>query len=149
MALYQLLNADSNFKVYLTRDTDRYPTLQFRAALANEIDADLFVSIHNNAASATVRGTETLYYPMATDTRGKKIAQLIQDAIVSSCNMQDRGIKPRTDLYVLRNTNMTAVLLETGFITNPEEAIKINSPSFISTWSKSVYAAIVKGFELL
>lgn len=148
MALYRLLEADPNIKVYMTRETDVYPTLQFRAQLANEIEADLFVSIHNNSASPTVRGAETLYFPSATDTRGKAIAQLVQDSIVA-CGMKNRGIKARSDLYVLKNTNMTAILLETGFISNAEDAALISSSSFIQKWAKGVYGAIVEGFKLL
>ena len=149
IALYKLLEADPNIKVYMTRETDVYPTLQFRSTLANEIDADLFVSLHNNSASASVSGTETLYFPSTTDTRGKAIAQIVQNAIVNKCGMVNRGIKARSDLYVLRTTNMPAVLIETGFLTNISDASRINTPSFISTWSKAVYNAIVEGFKLI
>lgn len=149
MALYKLLEADPNIKVYMTRESDVYPTLQFRSALANEINADLFVSIHNNSASSTVSGTETLYFPSTTDARGKAIAQLVQDAIVNKCGMVNRGIKARSDLYVLRTTNMPSILLETGFLSNANDAARINTPSFISTWSKAVYNAIVEGLKLI
>lgn len=149
MALYRLLEADPNIKVYMTRESDVYPTLQFRSALANEIDADLFVSIHNNSASASVSGTETLYFPSTTDTRGKAIAQLVQNAIADNCGMINRGIKARSDLYVLRTTNMPAILIETGFLTNTSDASRINTSSFINAWSKAVYNAIVEGFKLI
>ena len=105
--------------------------------------------MHNKSAAPNIGGTETLYYPSASETRGKQIAQVIQKAIVSNCGMNDRGIKARPDLYVLESTNMPAVLIETGFLTNANEAAKISSASFISTWSKAVYRAIVESFELL
>lgn len=146
MALYELLENDPNIKVYMTRETDTYPTLKFRAALANDIGADLFVSIHNNSAASHVTGAETLYYPHAEDTRGKKIAQLVQDSLVE-CGLVNRGIKERPDLYVLNSTTMPAILIETGFISNAEEAKLINSPEFIKKWSKGVYNALVTGFE--
>ncbi|MBP3887941.1 MAG: N-acetylmuramoyl-L-alanine amidase [Cellulosilyticum sp.] len=149
MALYRLLEADSNIKVYMTRETDVYETLKFRATLANEIEADLFVSIHNNSASSTVTGTETLYYPSTTDKRGEKIAKLVQDGIIKTCGTKDRGIKPRTDLFVLNSTNMPAILIETGFISNASEAQLINNAVFIDKWAKSVYGSIVEGFKLL
>ena len=149
MALYKLLEADPNIKVYMTRETDVYPTLQFRSTLANEIEADLFISIHNNSAAASVSGTETLYFPSTTDTRGKAIAQLVQKAIVNNCNMIDRGIKARSDLHVLKTTNMPAILIETGFLSNVSDASRINSSSFINIWAKAVYNAVVEGFKLL
>lgn len=149
IALYKLLEANPNIKVYMTRETDVYPTLQFRSALANEIEADLFISIHNNSASASISGTETLYFPSTTDTRGQAIAQLVQKAIVSNCGMVDRGIKARSDLYVLRTTNMPAILIETGFLTNVNDASRINSSSFINIWARAVYNAVIEGFKLL
>lgn len=149
MALYQLLEADPNIKVYMTREADVYPSLEFRSTLANEIQADLFVSIHNNSASANVQGAETLYYPSATDTRGKQIAQLVQDSLVKDSGMVNRGIKARSDLRVLNSTNMPAILIETGFLTNLSDASRINTSNFINTWAKGVYNAIVEGFKLL
>lgn len=147
MALYKLLENDPNIKVYMTRESDIYPTLRFRSALANDIDADLFVSIHNNSiSSSSTKGAETLYYPNAKDLRGKQMAQLVQNALVRLGQL-DRGIKERPDLHVLNSTNMPAILLETGFISNATEAKLINSPTFISKWSQEVYKAIVTGFE--
>lgn len=150
MALYKLLEADSNIKVYMTREIDVYPTLQFRSTLANEIEADLFVSIHNNSASSSsVKGAETLYYPSTTDTRGKAIAQLVQNSLVKDSGMVNRGIKARSDLYVLNTTNMPAILIETGFLSNADDAKRINTTSFVNTWAKGVYQAIIEGFKLL
>lgn len=149
MALYKLLEADPNIKVYMTRETDVYPTLEFRTTLANDIEADLFVSIHNNSASASIRGAETLYYPSTTDIRGKQVAQLIQNALVNKCGMQNRGIKARSDLYVLRNTKMTAVLIETGFISNAADAALLNSSSFTDKWAEAIYQSILTAFNVI
>ena len=137
-ALYQLLEADSNIKVYMTRETDVYPTLAFRTTLANEIEADLFVSIHNNSASASIRGAETLYYPSTTDTRGKQVAQIVQNALVNKCGMVNRGIKARSDLYVLRTSNMPAILIETGFISNAADAALLGSTTFTRSEERRV-----------
>lgn len=149
MALYKLLEADPQIKVYMTRETDVYPTLQFRTALANEIEADLFISIHNNSASPSIRGAETLYYPSATDTRGKQVAQVVQNALVNKCGMINRGIKARSDLYVLRTSNMPAILIETGFVSNAEEALLLNNPTFNSKWATAIYESIIESFKFL
>lgn len=149
MALFKLLETDPNIKVYMTREFDVYPTLQFRSQLANDIQADLFVSLHNNSAASHVVGTETLYFPSTINQTGKEVASLVQNKIVQYCGTVNRGIKPRSDLYVLRTTNMPAVLIETGFISNPYEAQLINSPSFIKSWAQGVYEAIVEGMKLV
>lgn len=150
MALYKLLQDDPNIKVYITRETDIYPTLSNRTSLANDIDGHLFISVHNNSSSATTtKGTETLYYPSSTDPRSKQIAQLVQNNIIKNCNMVNRGIKPRADLHVLRKTTMPAVLIETGFITNASEATLINSPVFINQWAQAVYSAVIESFDTI
>lgn len=87
-------------------------------AEANDSDADLFLSIHFNGFNKKAHGTETLYCKGSTN--GQKFAKCIQDQLISTLGLTDRGLK--TDgLYVTRNTNMTAVLTEVGFIDNPEE----------------------------
>lgn len=149
MALFKLLEADPNIKVYMTREQDVYPTLQFRSQLANDIQADLFVSLHNNSAASHVVGTETLYFPSTTDQTSKNIANLVQNKIIQYCGTVNRGIKARSDLYVLKTTNMPAILIETGFISNATEAHLINSPAFISNWSQGVYEAIMEGMKLV
>ena len=149
MAVYRLLEQDPSIKVYTTRESDVYPTLQFRTQLANEIDADLFVSFHNNSASSSAAGTETLYYPNTKNTMSMQMAQIVQDNIIKYCGTNDRGIKPRADLYVLRTSNMPAILIETGFITNTAEANLINSADFINKFGQAVYEAIVASFDIL
>lgn len=146
MAVYRLLEQDPNIKVYLTREDDVYPSLQFRTDLANDIGADLFVSIHNNSASASARGTETLYYPTSVS---KQVAQLVQNKLIAYTNMINRGAKERKDLYVLRNSAMPAILIEGGFISNAEEAAYINSSSYIEAYGQAVYNGIVESFKIL
>lgn len=149
MGVYRLLEQDPSIKVYTTREADVYPSLQFRTQLANEIGADLFVSFHNNSAGAAANGSETLYYPSANNTTSKEMAQIVQDNIIKYCGTTNRGIKPRADLYVLRTSNMPAILIEAGFISNAQEANIINSESFINNFSQAVYEGIVESFNLL
>lgn len=87
---------------------------------ANKSKADLFVSIHCNAAANTdARGTETWYYTGCP--HGKAAAEAIQSEVVKALGSRDRGVKSSKSLYVLRKTVMPAVLCEVAFISNPEE----------------------------
>ena len=87
---------------------------------ANSSDADIFVSIHCNAAEAEeANGTET--WACAGSYRGSMLASCIQNQIVQSLSTVDRGVKERPGLAVLRETDMPAVLVETAFITNEED----------------------------
>ena len=86
----------------------------------NKGNYNLFISIHTNSFNSTSNGHEVLYYP--TSTKGKNLAQQIQASLVKNVGLRDRGIKPRKDLCVLKRTKSVAVLVETAFISNPNEA---------------------------
>lgn len=86
---------------------------------ANAWDADLFVSVHCNAATSTARGTETYCYYGAT--QGRKLAEKIHKQITSSLPIVDRGVK-EAGFAVLSGTSMPAALVETAFIDNAADA---------------------------
>jgi N-acetylmuramoyl-L-alanine amidase len=87
---------------------------------ANASGADIFVSIHCNAFNGSACGTETCVYPGSAD--GNKLGACIQQQIVDSLGTADRGLKARKDLWVLKSTDMTAVLIELAFIDNEGDA---------------------------
>lgn len=91
---------------------------------ANTSGADIFVSIHcNSSANISAKGTETLVY--SAGGKAELLAKCIQSQIVNSLGTMDRGVKMRPDLCVLRETAMPAVLVETAFISNEEDAYKL------------------------
>ena len=100
--------------VVLTRETDVYIPLLERAYIANEANADLFVSVHTNAVtSRQAHGAEVLVYSLTSSS--VPIAEDILDNL-TELGLRNRGVKPRPDLTVLRRTAMPAVLVETAFI---------------------------------
>ncbi|MFH0831900.1 MAG: N-acetylmuramoyl-L-alanine amidase [archaeon] len=130
---------EKGYSVKMTRETDAAVSLASRVKIANDFEADIFVSIHMNSASLDVdgkycsaNGAETFYY--RTSTKGKEFARIVQENIVASLGVKDRGIKPDTEaaegsLYVLKNTNMPAVLTEPAFICNKDDMEKISQES--------------------
>lgn len=86
---------------------------------ANTWPADIFVSLHCNAAAPAAQGTEVLVY--SRWTQADMLASCIQRQIVGSLGMVDRGVKERPHLVVLNSTHMPAVLVEMGFITNDDD----------------------------
>lgn len=86
---------------------------------ANSWPADIFVSLHCNAATPVARGTEVLVYDKwsAADT----LASCILHQIVDSMGTLSRGVKARPNLVVLNSTHMPAVLVEMGFISNADD----------------------------
>jgi hypothetical protein len=93
----------AGFGVKVDQDFDNAP------GNANSWGADVFISVHTNAGGG--HGTETLY---KTDG-GKKLAAAVQNGLLAKLPYQDRGLKLRTDLYVLNKTNMYACLTEAVF----------------------------------
>lgn len=109
-----------NFEVSVLQQDDLYEV----CSLANNWDADLFVSIHcNSAENKAALGTENLVYSFGRPS--EDAARYIQNQIVKNLDMVDRPLKERPGLIVLNSTNMPAVLVEMGFISNEEDVQKL------------------------
>lgn len=147
MHVYRLLENNPDIKVYVTREDDTYPTNPFRAELANEIGADIFISMHNNSFTAHIKGTEVLY--SVSSPISKQIAEILQRNMTNQLGTFNRGAKPRPDLIVLNSTNMPAVLIETAFLSNLEDAEKLKSPEFNRKVGQVVYDSIIEIFNTL
>lgn len=119
--------------IKLTREEDKNlgidikTDLMSRVRIAEKEQADYFLSIHINAAEKSARGVET--YALAPGGQGEKLARAIQNKLVIETKLIDRGVK-FANFYVLRQTSMPAVLVEIGFISNPEEDKLLRNPSF-------------------
>ena len=143
----RMFDNDNRFKVYYTRTSDTYPSLTDRSDLANNYNADLFVSIHINSASASAHGTETLYNSNRNTVTAKngltsrELANYIQRSVVATTGFTNRGLKNRTDLSVLNRTKMPACLIEYGFISNSKEAKQMNANT--TRYGQELYQAIV------
>ena len=105
--------------VLLTRRRDRSLKLNARAAHANRHAADLFISIHANAAAnPAAEGIEVFHFPGST--AGKSLADRIMRRLAAAFpGHVNRGVKP-ANFAVLRLTAMPAVLVECEFLTNPD-----------------------------
>ncbi len=112
------------YRAALTRTQDVELDLQPRVDIAERANATVFVSIHANAISLSrpeVNGLETYYY-----SSGRNLARAIHSSVLRSTDLRDRGVR-QARFYVLRNTSMPAVLVETGFVTGSEDATRFQS----------------------
>ena len=119
LAVQRRLQAQGQ-NVVMTRNTDVFIPLAERSAISNRAHADMFVSIHRNAASSSAaNGVENFVYlnPTAMETQ---YAQTVLNAVVSAGVQNNRGVK-RGNFAVLRNTRAPAMLLEMGFISNERD----------------------------
>jgi len=182
------LESNKDIKVIYTRKTDVFVTLRGRAKIANDADADLFVSVHCNAHHTQAYGTETYVLGVGNTGRNFDVAKaenevifleenyeknyegfdpnapesligltLMQEEYVDQSIMladlveknfhtklkrKSRGVK-QISLWVLHNTYMPSVLIETGFITNKHEGAYLNSKNGQQNISKSISDAIL------
>lgn len=111
---------------------------------ANASDADIFVSLHCNAAgNPSANGTETFY--CAGSSTGKRIAEFVQKNLISTMKTFDRGIKDDSQtqhhrIHVLQQTDMPAILIELVFISNPDDAklLRDNKKNFAKAVAKGL-----------
>jgi N-acetylmuramoyl-L-alanine amidase len=97
-------------------------SLRARCDKANATDADYFLSIHFNCFNHDAHGTEQF----AMSEKGRRFAQLIQNKL-SALGFTNRGVKDGSHLYVVRNTNMPAVLAEVCFCDNRSDMRKFDA----------------------
>lgn len=138
-----LLKQYPEFQVVPVRTTDVFYELSERVAIANELEADLFLSIHANSfPKPTTGGTETFYY----NANSKTFAQLVHKHLQGATQFPDRGVKA-SGFYVIKNTKMPAVLTETGFLSNPQENALLTSPAFQDKIAKALVEAIREYYQ--
>jgi len=173
------------YKVYMTRTTDTYPTLADRVRLANEVKANIFVSIHVNYAPKDrlrAKGLEVYFLNTTSDKRALELAarengmslsqigdlnkiilSLIQTTKIKYSKVLasdiyrymlifgrqvygsyiGRGVR-QAPFYVLVGTQCPSVLIETGFINNPSDAVFLRNDRF----RKALAKGIAKGIEV-
>jgi N-acetylmuramoyl-L-alanine amidase len=179
-----LLQEDLGVRVVLTRSRDQFVALRERTTLANREKADLFVSIHVNAAPAmTAAGAETYFLSSeATDNAAREAAAFenkvidleggsrgasrdvlrsilwdlaqsdfqqessrlagdLQNTLTRALRLPSRGVK-QAPFYVLGGAAMPAVLVEIGFITNPQEEARLRDEGYRDRIARSLAAGL-------
>jgi N-acetylmuramoyl-L-alanine amidase len=178
--LRALMQQEPYWRVTLTRETDVFLPLEERTAIANAREADLFVSIHANAAErAELHGIETYFLDFATDERAMRtaarenatsvgqvsdlqailrdllltskrnesslLAGFVQQALTQPAaggkNGRDLGVK-HAPFLVLIGAEMPAILVETGFISNPAEERKLADPKYRAHLARAILAGL-------
>lgn len=177
--LYEYLKADPDLNIHLTRNKDVFIPLEERTAIANKLKADIFISIHANAAkNKAATGLETFVFNVTNDRAALEVAALENQATtksisdlqgilkdilkyskleesvslagsVQSClvknvkaaSKQNLGVK-QAPFYVLVGATMPAILVETGFLSNNDDASKLKSSAYRKKVAKGIYDGI-------
>jgi N-acetylmuramoyl-L-alanine amidase len=135
------------YRVVMTRKEDEFISLDKRARFANELKPDMFISIHyNSAPSSEANGVEVFFYHSKENAaragQSKKLAQAVLKNVLSNTKANSRGVK-HGNFAVIRETDMPAVLIEGGFITNEKELKSLKDPLYL----KKLAWGIAKGVE--
>lgn len=151
------------YKVKLTRDGDRFVALEERTRIANQYRDAIFISVHFNAGSSHATGIETFtlaprgvpstwqdgprvsdFHACAGNARDQEnmaLATASHASMLSRLGMFDRGIK-RARFVVIRNIRIPGVLLEGGFVSNPQDASKLATAQYRQQMAVAIADAV-------
>ncbi|MGH2689329.1 MAG: N-acetylmuramoyl-L-alanine amidase family protein, partial [Actinomycetota bacterium] len=141
---------DRGIPVVTTRDQDVFVPLPARAALANSVGADVFVSIHNNGWTDPRRRGIEVYHQLGSEA-GRQLAARVLGGLARSTGFPERGVFSREgdhgDYYfVLRRVAATSIIVEGGYVSNPVEARALADPGVRQRMAESIGEALVAGF---
>jgi N-acetylmuramoyl-L-alanine amidase len=131
---------DSGYTVYMTRTEDtalydegaakkKMSDLQNRVKIINEANPVVAVSIHQNSYSAETKGTQVFYYK--NSEKGKILAKQLQDAVREVMGDENKRVERGNDsYYMLKNVECPFVIVECGFLSNPEEETLLKDESY-------------------
>ena len=128
------------YNVVMTRSNDKYVSLQERVEITDKNEADLFVSVHvNSSVTPEGNGLETHYYT----PQSYEFAQIVHKEFASAIDSKDRGLF-KSKFYVINHTQCPSILVETGFISNPEERKELMTNQRRQKTAEAIAKGIVK-----
>lgn len=144
---------EKGIKVILTRDSDiclaidgatnkKKSDMINRMELVNESGADLLISIHQNSYSdSRVKGAQAFYY--GSSEQSEKLAKEIQSCVKEYADTENnRMAKACNDYYILRKSVCPAVIIECGFLSNPEETARLVDEGYQDKLAQAITSAI-------
>ena len=129
-----------DYTVYMTRETDqglydesvsnkKKSDLSNRIQFLQKKNASCMISIHQNSYPDTIQhGAQTFYYEGREED--KNFDQYVQDSLLAFDPSNTRQIKSNTSYYILKNAQVPSILIECGFLSNPEETANLTDPNY-------------------
>ncbi len=154
LRLKELLDKnDRNIGVYYTRTEDTNPTFEQRAQLGGKTEANLYISVHSNSTTdgqmSKYNGTEVMYDELKEEEglSSRHLAQICLEEITGATGSKNNGLTYGNGIYIIRNNEVPAALIEVGFMTNQEELNKLNSPEYQKQAAQGIYNAIMRALD--
>lgn len=142
---------EKKLKVFYTRLEDSDVSLQARVNMANQLNADLFISVHNNAAPDEsyyhYNGTMVLYSQRQSEDQSRRLAQICLENVIGSCGSGNEGLVEGDEIYIIRKSKVPVALIEVGYMTNAEEFEKLCNSEYQRKVAQGIYNAIMQAFE--
>lgn len=139
-----------DIKVYYTRTTDETIFLNPRVNLANDLEADFFLSIHCNANESSMpSGTEVLYNELVL-TEGfesKQLSQICLEELTNTTQMRNRGLVTGSEMVIIGNSDIPVALIEVGFMSNDEDLQFLLQEGNRRKVAGAIYNAIVRAYD--
>lgn len=135
------------YQVLMVREDDETLSLEERTRIANNAGAWIYVSIHQNSCeeiASNVSGVEVWYNEEKSSDGSKRLANLIHNDLMLYTQAKDRGVVADESLYVTRETDMPACLVETGFLSNTKERELLITEEY----QQRIAEGIVSGIDL-
>lgn len=138
-------------EVVTTREDDNVPTskkkdLEERIEFINTTNPKLTVCIHQNSfPEASVKGAQVFYY--TPNEIAKEAAEMVQEELRVVDPENERQIKANDTYYMLKYTNVPTIIVECGFLTNPEEAERLTNKEYQNQLADAICAGIIKWLE--
>lgn len=142
---------EKKIKVFYTRLDDSNPALKERVGMANTLEADLFISVHNNASATgkftDLNGTMVLYNPNLPGDVSKRLAEICLANVNASTGSKNLGLVKAEDIHIVRRSKVPVALIEVGYMTNVKELDNLCSEAYQKKAAKGIYNAIMQAFE--
>ncbi len=139
---------DKNIGVYYTRTRDVNPSFENRVGLANDSDADLFLSVHNNSTASgrmsSISGAEVMYRGGDESGESKKFSQMCLDNLLSALGAKSKGLVVGDEVYIIRTSQVPVALVEVGFMTNQTELQNLSDKTYQKKAAQALYDSIIE-----
>lgn len=139
------------FLVYYTRFDDSYPSVEERVDFANELNADLFISIHSNYFdNRSIHGTSVLYNVKDKNMYGSEwLSNIMCSEVSNACGTYNKGIVAGNDIHIVRHSVAPVALIEVGFMSNDYDYQVLTTEKGQDNVARGIYNGIIRALTEL
>ena len=139
---------EAGIKIVMTRTNDKVPDakkedLNQRVQLINDTKPKLALCIHQNSyPDAKIKGAQVFYHTITPEA--EDVASIVQEQLRTVDQTNTRQIKENDTYFMLKNTQVPTIIVECGFLTNPEEAAKLTQEDYQDQLAQAICEGVIK-----